>query len=80
MVIGIGTAKAGRFADVQADIAAARASVPAPKVLTVIIGSAVLKDAEIVALCNAAVAAGANLVKTSRDSIPPAGRPCTPCT
>ncbi|TFD88574.1 deoxyribose-phosphate aldolase [Cryobacterium lactosi] len=65
MVIDIGAAKAGRFADVQADIAAVRASVPAPKLLKVIIESAALTDAEIVAVCNAAVAAGADFVKTS---------------
>jgi deoxyribose-phosphate aldolase len=46
MVVDIGAAKAGRFADVQADIAAVRASVPAPKVLKVIIESAALTDAE----------------------------------
>jgi deoxyribose-phosphate aldolase len=65
MVIDIGAAKAGRFADVQADIAAVRASVPAPKVLKVIIESAVLTDAEIVAVCEAAVTTGADFVKTS---------------
>ena len=36
MVINIGAAEAGRFDDVQADIAAVRASIPAPKVLKVI--------------------------------------------
>ncbi|WEO76423.1 deoxyribose-phosphate aldolase [Cryobacterium sp. SO2] len=65
MVIDIGAAKAGRFADVQADIAAVRASIPAPKVLKVIIESAALTDAEIVAVCEAAVAADADFVKTS---------------
>ena len=65
MVIDIGSAEAGRFDDVQADIAAVRASIPAPKVLKVIIESAALTDAEIVAVCQAAVAAGADFVKTS---------------
>ena len=36
MVIDIGAAEAGRVDDVQADIAAVRASIPAPKVLKVI--------------------------------------------
>jgi deoxyribose-phosphate aldolase len=35
MVIDIGAAKAGRFADVPADIVAVRATIPAPKVLKV---------------------------------------------
>ena len=33
MVIDVGAAKAGRFADVQADIAAVRASIPSPNLL-----------------------------------------------
>ncbi|ASD22827.1 deoxyribose-phosphate aldolase [Cryobacterium sp. LW097] len=73
MVIDIGAAKAGRFADVQADIAAVRASIPAPKVLKVIIESAALTDAQIVAVCNAAVAAGADFVKTSTGFHPAGG-------
>ncbi|HSP53642.1 MAG TPA: deoxyribose-phosphate aldolase [Cryobacterium sp.] len=72
MVIDIGAAKAGRFADVQADIAAVRAGIPAPGVLKVIIESAALTDAEIVGACQAAVAAGADVVKTST-GFPPAG-------
>ncbi|TFC14033.1 deoxyribose-phosphate aldolase [Cryobacterium sp. MDB2-10] len=73
MVIDIGAAKAGRFADVQADIAAVRASVPAPKALKVIIESAALTDAEIVAVCEASVAAGADFVKTSTGFHPAGG-------
>ncbi|ANP73537.1 deoxyribose-phosphate aldolase [Cryobacterium arcticum] len=73
MVIDIGAAKAGRFADVQADIATVRASIPAPKVLKVIIESAALTDAEIVAVCKAAVAAGADFVKTSTGFHPAGG-------
>ncbi|MBG6058049.1 deoxyribose-phosphate aldolase [Cryobacterium sp. MP_M5] len=73
MVIDIGAAEAGRFDDVQADIAAVRASIPAPKVLKVIIESAALTDAQIVAVCQAAVAAGADFVKTST-GFHPAGR------
>ena len=73
MVIDIGAAKAGRFADVQADIATVRASVPAPKVLKVIIESAALTDAEIVGACQASVAAGADFVKTSTGFHPAGG-------
>ena len=73
MVIDIGAAKAGRFDAVQADIAAVRASIPAPKVLKVIIESAALTDDEIVAVCQAAVAAGADFVKTSTGFHPTGG-------
>jgi deoxyribose-phosphate aldolase len=50
-----------------------RASIPAPKVLMVIIESAALTDAEIVAVCQAAVAAGADFVKTSTGFHPAGG-------
>jgi deoxyribose-phosphate aldolase len=73
MVIDIGAVKAGRFAEVQVDIAAVRASVPAPKVLKVIIESAALTDAEIVGACQASVAAGADFVKTSTGFHPAGG-------
>jgi len=73
MVIDIGAAKEGRFADVQADIAAVRASIPAPRVLKVIIESAALTDDEIVGVCEAAVAAGADFVKTSTGFHPTGG-------
>jgi deoxyribose-phosphate aldolase len=73
MVIDLGAAKASRFADVRADIAAVRANVPALKVLKVIIESAALTDAEIVAVCEAAVAAGADFVKTSTGFHPAGG-------
>ena len=73
MVIDVGAAKAGRFADVQADIAAVRAAAPAPTVLKVIIESAALTDDEIVAVCRAAEAAGADFVKTSTGFHPAGG-------
>ena len=73
MVIDIGAVKAGRFAEVQADIAAVRACVPAPKVLKVIIESAALTDAEIVGACQASVAVGADFVKTSTGFHPAGG-------
>lgn len=73
MVIDIGAAKAGGFDLVQADIAAVRAAAPAPVVLKVIIESAALTDDEIVGVCRAAVAAGADFVKTSTGFHPSGG-------
>lgn len=65
MVIDVGAAKAGLFDAVEADIAAVRAVIPAPFILKVIIESALLSDDEIVGVCRAAAAAGADFVKTS---------------
>lgn len=73
MVIDVGAAKAGAFDAVQADIAAVRAAAPAPSVLKVIIESAALTDDEIVGVCRAAVAAGADFVKTSTGFHPAGG-------
>lgn len=73
MVIDVGAARAGRFDDVRADIAAVRAAVPAPTVLKVIIESAALSDHEIVAVCREAEAAGADFVKTSTGFHPSGG-------
>jgi deoxyribose-phosphate aldolase len=57
MVIDIGQLKAGNPELVKADIEAVRRAVPAPTLLKVIIESAALTDAEIVAACQAAEAA-----------------------
>jgi deoxyribose-phosphate aldolase len=73
MVIDIGTARAGRFDAVQAEIAAVRAAVPADRVLKVIIESAALSDAQIVGACKAAEHAGADFVKTSTGFHPAGG-------
>jgi deoxyribose-phosphate aldolase len=73
MVIDVGAAKAGEFEAVQADIAAVRAAAPAPTVLKVIIESAALTDHEIVEVCKAAEAAGADFVKTSTGFHPAGG-------
>lgn len=73
MVIDVGAAKAGEFEAVQADIAAVRAAAPAPTVLKVIIESAALTDHEIVEVCRAAEAAGADFVKTSTGFHPAGG-------
>ena len=73
MVIDIGAAKAGRFDLVEADIASVRGAIPAPGILKVIIESAALTDDEIVAVCEAAVSAGADFVKTSTGFHPTGG-------
>lgn len=73
MVIDVGAAKAHAYDSVQADIEAVRAAVPAPTVLKVIIESAALTDEEIVTVCQAAVAADADFVKTSTGFHPTGG-------
>ena len=73
MVIDLGLAREGRFDLVEAEIAAVRAVVPAPRVLKVIIESAALDDAQIVAACRAAEAAGTDFVKTSTGFHPAGG-------
>jgi deoxyribose-phosphate aldolase len=73
MVIDIGAAKEGRFDDVEADIAAVRAAIPGAGILKVIIESAALTDEQIVGVCRAAVAAGADFVKTSTGFHPTGG-------
>jgi deoxyribose-phosphate aldolase len=73
MVIDVGAARAGRYDEVEADIAAVRAAVPAPRVLKVIIESAALEDDAIVAVCQAAERAGADFVKTSTGFHPAGG-------
>ena len=73
MVIDVGAAKAGRFDLVEADIASVRSVIPAPRILKVIIESAALTDDEIVAVCQAAAAAGADFVKTSTGFHPTGG-------
>ena len=73
MVIDLGLVKAGSLDATEAEIAAVRAAVPAPKVLKVIIESAALTDEEIVAACTAAEAAGADFVKTSTGFHPAGG-------
>ncbi|MBO0842462.1 MAG: deoxyribose-phosphate aldolase [Nocardioides sp.] len=73
MVIDIGAAREGRYADVEADVAAVRAAVPAPGALKVIIESAALTDEQIVGVCEAAVRAGTDFVKTSTGFHPAGG-------
>jgi deoxyribose-phosphate aldolase len=73
VVIDVGAAVGGDFGAVEADIRAVRAAVPAGKILKVIIESAALADDQIVGVCRAAEAAGADFVKTSTGFHPAGG-------
>ncbi len=73
MVIDLGAALDGRFADIEADVHAVREAAPHPVVLKVIIESAALTDEAIVGACRAAEAAGADFVKTSTGFHPAGG-------
>jgi len=72
MVIDVGAAIEGRYADVEADIRAVREAIPGV-VLKVIIESAALNDEQIVAVCEGARSAGADFVKTSTGFHPAGG-------
>ncbi|MGA2320507.1 MAG: deoxyribose-phosphate aldolase [Solirubrobacteraceae bacterium] len=65
MVMNLGAALSGDWRAVEADIGAVRAVAGRSIVLKVIIESALLCDAQIVAACRAAESAGAEMVKTS---------------
>lgn len=71
MVIDIALAKMGDFDAVEREIKAVRAVVPG--VLKVIIESAALDDAQIIACCEASERAGADFVKTSTGFHPAGG-------
>jgi deoxyribose-phosphate aldolase len=73
MVINLAFATTGQYDAVREEIAAVRAAAPAPVVLKVIIESAVLTDNQIVGVCQAAEAAGADYVKTSTGFHPAGG-------
>jgi deoxyribose-phosphate aldolase len=72
MVIDLGLAAAGRWEDVRADVAGVCAAAPG-KLVKVIIESAALDDDGIAAACRAAVAGGAQFVKTSTGFHPAGG-------
>ncbi|WP_040161218.1 deoxyribose-phosphate aldolase [Mobilicoccus massiliensis] len=77
MVVDLGLVREGRFAEVEREIRAVRDVCPPagerPVLLKVIIESAALTDAEIVACCEAAERAGADFVKTSTGFHPAGG-------
>ena len=64
MVVNLAWAAGNEFEKVEADIRAVREAVPGA-VLKAIVESAALSDEQIVAVCEAAKAAGADFVKTS---------------
>ncbi|SDH23152.1 deoxyribose-phosphate aldolase [Agrococcus jejuensis] len=72
MVIDVGAAIDGRYDAVEADVRAVREAAPGV-VLKVIIESAALTDDQIVAVCKASEAAGADFVKTSTGFHPAGG-------
>lgn len=73
VVIDLGLAADGRWDEVEAQIAAVRDQVPDGHVLKVIIESAALRPAGVVAACEAAERAGADFVKTSTGFHPSGG-------
>lgn len=73
MVVNLGLVKAGEWLAVQDDISAVRQASAGAALLKVIIESAALTHAEIVAACQAAEAAGADYVKTSTGFHPTGG-------
>jgi deoxyribose-phosphate aldolase len=71
MVINIGALRSGKYADVQAEIAAVVAIAhPAGALVKVILENAYLTDAQKVTACKLAEAAGADFVKTSTGFAP----------
>lgn len=72
MVVNLANVKQGDYEAVEAEIQGVRDAAP-DVVLKVIIESAALTDAEIVATCEAAVQAGADFVKTSTGFHPAGG-------
>ncbi|HYZ56947.1 MAG TPA: deoxyribose-phosphate aldolase [Streptosporangiaceae bacterium] len=73
MVINLGLAKDGRWAEVEEEIRTVRESVAATVVLKVIIETGILDPNETAAACQAAEAAGADYVKTSTGFHPSGG-------
>ncbi|MBT1035964.1 deoxyribose-phosphate aldolase [Canibacter sp. lx-45] len=73
MVIDLGSVFAGDYAAIVREIALVRASAPAPVVLKVIIEAAALSDEQIIMACEAAIAGGADFVKTSTGFHPAGG-------
>ena len=65
MVANLGFVFSANWLELGDEIAQVRAAIPAKTSLKVIIESAALTDAQIVATCRVAVARGANFVKTS---------------
>lgn len=73
LVVNLGLVIAAAFPQVEAEIRAVREAVRRPALVKVIIEAAALTDAQIVACCEAAEAAGADFVKTSTGFHPAGG-------
>ncbi len=73
MVMDLGLAKAGQWRTVEQEVALVRHEVPRGKVLKVILESGALTPDELVEACKAAVAGGADFVKTSTGFHPSGG-------
>ena len=73
MVIDIGLALVGAWSSVEREVALVRAAVPAPALVKVILETAALGEPRIADACRAAVAAGADFVKTSTGFHPGGG-------
>jgi len=73
MVVNLALSTTSRYDAVRQEIAMVRRAVPIPVVLKVIIESATLTDDQIVGVCQAAEAAGADYVKTSTGFHPAGG-------
>lgn len=73
MVVALGEVVAGRWDEVERDVATVRAACPSPVVLKVIVESALLDGEQLDQVCRTAVAAGADYVKTSTGFHPAGG-------
>jgi deoxyribose-phosphate aldolase len=73
MVVDLGRVRDGEWAAVEAEVRAVRAAIPDRVVLKVICESAALDDGALRATCRAAVAGGADFVKTSTGFHPAGG-------
>ena len=73
MVVDLGAVKAGRWDDVEADVAAVAAAKGADALLKVILETGALTRAEVVEACRASERGGAQYVKTSTGFHPTGG-------
>jgi deoxyribose-phosphate aldolase len=73
VVVDLGLVKAAQWPALTQHLAIVRSAAPAGVLLKVIVESAALTDAELVATCQAAVEAGADFVKTSTGFHPAGG-------
>lgn len=65
MVLNLSNVSSGNWHDVEMEIVSVRRVVPSPKLLKVILETAILSDDAITTICHVAVASGVDFVKTS---------------